>query len=427
MRLVEIRVTSSSRDRVETLLDEREVDFVTVPTADDDGYLVSFPIPPQGVERVLDALDDAALGEEYRVVATAETASTEHMQTLEERYVAADGERDSVALAEIRSRALGMNPSALTYYSMTVLSAVVATAGLLLDAPTVVVGSMVIAPQMGSAMTTGVGTVVNDRQMMYDGLRSQLLGLVVAVLGATAFGVALKWAAFVPPSLDLTTTEQISKRISPGFLSLAVGLCAGAAGAFGLATALPVSLVGVMIAAALIPAAAAAGIGLAWGLPSITHGALVLLLVNVVSINLTTVAVLWGFDYRPPNWEGYSWSVASFRELAPTVVTVLILLSTFFGASVVISEQMRATNTVNDEVSDVLETDPYRAAELRGVRIEFESGLTASRPRSISVTVERPAETRYPALATTLDGRLTLALDEPVAVEVTFVPRRRSA
>jgi hypothetical protein len=33
---------------------------------------------------------------------------------------------------------------------------------------------------------------------------------------------------------------------------------------------------------------------------------------------------------------------------------------------------------------------------------------------------------RYPNLATTLDRRLTRKLDEPVEVEVTFVPTRRT-
>lgn len=44
---------------------------------------------------------------------------------------------------------------------------------------------------------------------------------------------------------------------------MTVGLCSGTAGALGLATALPVSLVGVMIAAALLPATAAVGVGIA--------------------------------------------------------------------------------------------------------------------------------------------------------------------
>lgn len=337
MRVVDVEITAEAQADVESLLADLQIDFVTVPTADEESVVVSFLIPPQGV----DTLDDVGFGSAYTVVATAETASTEHMETLEDRYVADDRETDSIAPVELRSRALGMNPSATTYYSMTTLSAVVATAGLLLDAPTIVVGSMVIAPQVGTAMTTGVGIVVADRTMIADGLRSQALGLVVAVFGAALFGLGLKSTAFVPAALDLATTEQIGQRISPGLLSLAVGLCAGAAGVFGLATALPISLVGVMIAVALIPAAAATatGIGLAWGLPAIAAGALTLLLVNVVSINVTTVTVLWALGYRPESWDPTAaWRLADARRFVPSLVTVLVLVAALAGASVVIAD-----------------------------------------------------------------------------------------
>jgi uncharacterized hydrophobic protein (TIGR00271 family) len=426
MRVVDIEVPSSSRDHVTDLLDDHDVDYVTVPSADGDGVIISFPIPPQGVEEILGLIDEDH-GVDYTVVATAETASTEHMAELEDRYVADDGERDNVALAELRSRALGMNPSSLTYYSMTLLSAVVATAGLLLDAPTIVVGSMVIAPQVGTAMTTGVGTVVDDRKMIRDGLRSQILGLGVAVAGAAIFGFLVKSAAFVPPTLSLTTTEQISQRTSPGLLSLAVGVCAGAAGAFGLATALPVSLVGVMIAAALIPAAGAAGIGIAWGLPAVTQGSLVLLLVNVASINVCTVVVLWGLGYRPSEWDADdTWSLRRLRTHVPAVVTVLLLVATFAGASVVVVDQMYATNTVNDEVSDTLADEPYRRVQLRSVTIEFETPLDDSTTREVSVTVARPSDERYPGLASTLDRRLTRVLGRPVTMDVTLVPRQQT-
>lgn len=78
---------------------------------------------------------------------------------------------------------------------------------------------------------------------------------------------------------------------------MAVDLCAGAAGALRLATALPVSLVGVMIAAALIPAAAA--VGIARSIPSVAVDAIVLLVVNVTTINLTGAPVLWWLGYPP--------------------------------------------------------------------------------------------------------------------------------
>jgi len=55
----------------------------------------------------------------------------------------------------------------------------------------------------------------------------------------------------------------------------------------------------VMIAAALIPAAATVGIGIAWSAPMVALGAAVLLVVNTAAITLTGIGGLWGLGYRP--------------------------------------------------------------------------------------------------------------------------------
>ena len=139
----------------------------------------------------------------------------------------------------------------------------------------------------------------NDRSMVVGGITSQPIGLTVAILFAAGFGLLIKTAQFVPPALNVSTVAQVSSRTSPSFLSVVVGLCAGAAGAFGISTDLPVSLVGVAVAAALIPAAAAVGIGLAWGYPAVAGGAFVLL----VAINLAGSLTLWYLGDRPDGWE----------------------------------------------------------------------------------------------------------------------------
>ncbi len=87
-----------------------------------------------------------------------------------------------------------------------------------------------------------------------------LLGLAVAIGSAALFGRSSGTAGLSPDTPSHDSPADRPACFTGG--SLARGRPgAGAAGAFGLATALPVSLVGVMIAAALIPAAAAIGVG----------------------------------------------------------------------------------------------------------------------------------------------------------------------
>jgi uncharacterized hydrophobic protein (TIGR00271 family) len=417
MRLIQLLVPTDQRETVEDVLSDRDIEVVRTAAAGDDEELVEFPIRPEAVDDVLDALEDAGIDRErYTVVVRAETAWPEQGGESDHE--------DRISHDELRSRAVGMNPGIVTYYGMTALSAVVATAGLLLDSPAIVVGSMVIAPQVGAALTASVGTALDERTLVREGFRDQIIGLLVAVFGAFAFGAGLRYGGFVPPTLDVTTIQQIGQRISPGLLSLAVGLCAGGAGAVGLATALPVSLVGVMVAAALIPAAAAIGIGVAWGVPSVALGAGILLLVNAASINLVAVLVLWALGFRPPAWDDAAGVVAGARAAWPTIAVMAVLLAAFAVTGVVTVQQVQVDKRVNDAVTDTLDAETYRQLELLSIQTRFSSVRVGGVDRTIRVTVARPADEPYPDLPRRLNERLEGVLGADVTVDVVYQDQR---
>jgi uncharacterized hydrophobic protein (TIGR00341 family) len=429
MRQLSVVVPEEDLRAVLDVLDDEDIDYVAArdESADDD-VLVEFPIPTQAVGYVLDQLRDAGLDDEYYVVITAaETARTTHFRELEDRFVAGPEENDAVATEEIRGKTLGMHRTAVTYYGLTLLSAIVATAGLLLDSPAVVVGAMVIAPQVVSALIAGVGMVLDDRRMIVVGFRSQLLGFGVAIAGSAAFGVLLQRGGFVSSLLSVTSVGQIASRVSPGLLTLAVAICAGAAGALALATALPVSLVGVMIAAALVPAAAAVGIGIAWGLPHVAIGAGLLLLVNAVAVNLSAVTVLWFLGYRPPDW-GESKGIEALRREWETVASLLVLLVLLVGATSLLAVPVGFERATTAAVEDVITSDEYEEVELVQVSADVGVGIGPGPPdgESVSVVVGRPADTEYPDLADRLSTAIAEETDREVAVVVEFVDRSRA-
>ncbi|WP_027119190.1 TIGR00341 family protein [Natronorubrum tibetense] len=428
MRLIELFVPDDRSDDALSVLDDEGIDYVRTAEAGDgtDGELVSFPLPPQAVERVLSSLREAGIDDQFVVVSSIETARTPRIDELEERYVNGQEEDDSIAHEEIRSRAMNMTPGRVTYYAMTVLSAIVATAGLLLDSPAIVVGSMVIAPQVSAALTGTVGLVLDDRKMIVDGLTSLAVGLVVAIASAFVFAWIVRSGGIVPSTIDITAIVQVQNRISPGLLAIVVGICAGAAGAFGLATAIPVSLVGVMIAVALIPAAAAVGIGMAWGNVSVALGAFVLVAVNATSILFSGLAVFWYLGYRPDGW-----TRGSIREnisgdwvgtLAVAVVLGVVVLSL---GGFVLGQYVLYENSVNDDVRTVLDDDEYADLELVEVRTEF-VGVGVDDGTEVTVVVQRPADAPYPNLVSDLETALEDRTDRDVAVVVEFVDAARS-
>ena len=297
MRLIHALVPNQYQSDVFAYFEEEGIDYVVLTQDSEiDAVVVEFPLPTPAVEAVLDDLNAAGLRDEYTVVTSAEMVETQNFEGLEERYT--EQEDKDIAPAELRARAEEMGQRPVIYYTMTLLSAIVAASGLLLDDPTVVVASMVIAPQVGSALKTSVGTVFGDRRMIVEGLRSQLLGLLLAIAGAAVFGLFAQRLGVGPTQLSSPVLEQLHQRISPSILSVVIAASAGIAAAFSLATAVPTSLVGVMIAVALIPAAAAVGIGIAWSTPTVAVGAAVLLTVNTAAINLTGIGGLWALGYR---------------------------------------------------------------------------------------------------------------------------------
>ena len=122
---------------------------------------------------------------------------------------------------------------------------------------------MVIAPLIGPAMTTSVGSMIDDQEMFRRGAKLQVLGLVLAALAATVFAFVIRYVNLVPPTLDVLSLGQVRSRLSPDFLSLAVALGAGVAGAVSLVSGMSAAIVGVMIAAALVPPIGVIGIGIA--------------------------------------------------------------------------------------------------------------------------------------------------------------------
>lgn len=443
MRLIKLLVSEESRSTVIDILNAENIDFVVTKDATERGEteLVEFPLPTQAVEYVMGELRDAGVDDrEYTIIASAETAKTRNYHELEDRFVAGVEEDDSVAREEIRAKALDMHRNPLTYYSLTLFSALVAAAGLLMDSPAVVVGAMVIAPQVGSALISAVGISLNDRRMIRIGFTQQLLGFGAAIAGAFLLGMAMKSGQIVTSMLDVSTVGQISKRISPGFLSVLVGLCAGSAGAFGLATALPVSLVGVMIAAALIPAAAAVGIGVAWGLPSVALGAGLLLVVNAVAVNVSAFSVLWYLGYRPEAWDGETraamdddGSSASMtngagemvsrgvKKYVPAALALTCLLAVLVGAGGLLFGQIAFDNAANGAVEDVMEQQQYDELELTSVRTEVGLVRYVGGTPEVSIVVTRPADKPYPGLAETVRRQVRQETDRDVRISVEFV------
>ncbi len=418
-------IPAGKREAVLRTLDDEGIDYAVTDETSSREYtaVVSFPLPRNAVEPVLDRLREIGIDDDsYTIVIDARTVVSRRFDALQERYDDEDESDQRIAREEVRTEAAELMPDLRTYLTLAVVSAVVATAGLLLDSPAVVVGSMVIAPVLGPAMATSVGTVVNDDDLFRTGIKLQAVGFTVAVVAATAFAVLVKSLYLVPPGLDVTALGQVQGRLSPDFLSLAVALGGGIAGAMSLAGGVSAALVGVMIAAALIPPVAAVGIGVAWGLPNVVLDASVLVCVNLLSINLTALAVLWYMGYRPERWfEADEARSKTLRRVGTLLVALLVLSGFLAGVTLTSFQTATSDREIRDAVDGVLAEGEYERLTLLDTRIERTGGPIGSEPAAVVVTVGRPAGESHPDLADRIRDRIRDRTSADATVQVQFV------
>ena len=412
MRLVQVSIPTGKRGAVVGVLDDEGIDYVLSEETGRRGYthVVSFPLPTNAVEPVLDRLQEAGVGEDaYAVVTEASAVTSRQFDELNERYSEEDSQ-ESISKEELARTAEGNVSDMRTYVILTVVSAVVATAGLLLDSPATVVGSMVIAPLIGPAISTAVGSVINDEEMFSRGLRMRVIGMVLSVVAAGVFAYLVQVANLVPPGLDPGSVGQIEGRLTPDFLSLAVALGAGIAGALSLTTGVSAALVGVMIAVALVPPAAAVGIGIAYGLPSVAIPSGILAVVNGLSINFAALIVLWYSGYRPDNILRRDEARSATLKRVGILFVAIALLSLFLGGVTLDTYQSAlAEEDIRSTINSTLSSEPYTEATMLSLEITTEPtqyNLIFTQPSSIVVTVGVPPGWSQQSLASTLQDRL---------------------
>ena len=421
-RLVQVMLPAGKQETVLETLDDEGVDYVVVDETSGREYVavVWFPLPTNAVEPVLDRLREVGIGEDaYTVIVDTNTVVSRRFEQLEEEYAESEESEDRIAREELTTRASELAPALPSYVIMTTVSAIIATAGLLLDSPSVVVGSMVIAPLIGPAMATAVGSVVNDPEMFKRGVRLQLLGALLAIGGAAVLALLLKTLHLVPPGLDITTLGEIQERLAPDFLSLAVALGAGVAGVVSLTTGVSSALVGVMIAVALMPPAATVGIGMAWGQPAVALGAGVLALVNWLSINVAALVVLWYRGYRPESFFREDDARVATLKRVGTLVAAIALLSLFLGG---VSYTAFQTAQFEDDVRAEVEGSLGNADGLAVLQtnVERTSPLPFSSVREVVVTVRVEPGTDTTGLAARIDQEVDAAAGTDVRTNVRY-------
>jgi uncharacterized hydrophobic protein (TIGR00271 family) len=203
------------------------------------------------------------------------------------------------------------------YWLLLLLSAVIATAGVVSDSTATVIGAMIIAPLMTPILGVVLGVVLTDRA----NLRRCLLLLLAG--GAAVVAVSWLLGHLVPYPVVAATNGQVAARVTPRLVDLVAALATGSVGSVALARPdISDTLPGVAIAISLAPPLAVAGLTLQSGEPQQALGALLLFATNVAAILASGILVM--ALYRAGRVSSQT-TAPNFRRPVAVVIIVLLL------------------------------------------------------------------------------------------------------
>ncbi|MEM6648815.1 MAG: TIGR00341 family protein [Pseudomonadota bacterium] len=210
---------------------------------------------------------------------------------------------------------MGNSKLNIDFVILTILSAIVAAIGLNEDNVAVVIGAMVIAPLLGPILGFSLGSALGSGPMMGKAARTALCGLTIGF--STVFLLAL----LLPVNME---SQELMARTSINPEVIALALASGAAAALSITGGLSSSLVGVMVAVALLPPSAASAMYLGAGDLRNALAAAILVLLNIICVLLSTQLMFVWKGVRPRRW-GQQQNAAKSRRMNLAVWALLLI------------------------------------------------------------------------------------------------------
>jgi len=200
---------------------------------------------------------------------------------------------DAVVWEEVEARTSEQTELSFSFLAFMVLATLIASVGLLLDQPILIIGAMIVGPEFGPIAGACVAAVELRRDLARRSAAALAAGFPIGIVAAL-LGTLLFRAAGVAPddfgSLARPLTDFVS---NPDLFSIVVAYLAGTAGVLSLTSAKSGALIGVLVSVTTIPAAAGVGVGAAYADWGEFGGALAQLLLNLAIIFVAGTVTLY--------------------------------------------------------------------------------------------------------------------------------------
>ena len=175
---------------------------------------------------------------------------------------------DAVIWEEVESRTSENIELNAVFLAFMALACLIASVGILLDSPILIVGAMIVGPEFGPIAGLCVALVQRRRDVARRSFRALAIGFPVGITAAFLFALAIRAVDLTPEGFTVTAHPLTDFISDPDAFSFIVAVFAGVAGVLSLTSAKSGALIGVLVSVTTIPAAANIGVAAAfaeWG------------------------------------------------------------------------------------------------------------------------------------------------------------------
>lgn len=267
----------------------------------------------------------------------------------------------AVPVEELKKTVASGSLPSIAFLFMLICSTVVATLGLVINSPAVIIGAMIIAPLMSPIVSFSFGIVSGNAILAVRSLFTILIGIVITIGLSYLITEWIGWRI---------GGSELAARTHPNLLDLAVAIAAGAAAAFAFTRpSVSAALAGIAIAVALIPPLCTVGIAISIGQNATTEvgitlneltprGPFLLFMTNLIGIVLAAGTVFF--------WKYFRWNFRSILALC-IVMSSFVLVIPPLGVGM---DNLVARNTIHRKLIDKTQSLLPKNSRIRFTNID---------------------------------------------------------
>lgn len=255
------------------------------------GELLVCDVAREAANEVIEWLQELDVHRDGAIVVTAVDAVISDAAAAAEATAPGHG-GDALVWEQVEAQAREHSLLTSSFLVFMSIATVIAGVGILLDAPILIVGAMVVGPEYGPLAALCVSVVRRRRRPSLQAAATLTAGLAVAATAALLSTIAFRVSGLAPDDYDLGARELTAFIARPDGMALVVAVLAGIAGMLSLTQGRSGALIGVLVSVTTIPAAANVGVAAAYGAWSEVVGAGAQLALNLAGLLVAGVLTL---------------------------------------------------------------------------------------------------------------------------------------